>query len=151
MRFQTLALFLVTASLAPAEQHPLEQLIEVARPGARASGLGPLIAQHGVQGAQTQYPSLDERRRGRPRERSWLLAAENIQLANSPKLRGYDHHFRFGQAAHNSSQEAIDLPESLVRLWRGYDPAKTSEEFTIDLAERDRPYYRVTTSNRDAW
>jgi len=80
---------------------------------------------------------------------SWPL--QNIQLANSLKLKGYDYHFRFGHAAHNSSQAALDLPESLVWLWRGYDPSKTSEEFAQDPFERDKPLYRVTISNRDAW
>ncbi len=80
---------------------------------------------------------------------SWPL--QNIQLANSLKMREYDYHFRFGVATHDSAQAAIDLPESLTWLWRGYDPAKTNEEFTMDPAEKDKPYYRVTISNRDAW
>ncbi|HEY3441978.1 MAG TPA: alpha/beta hydrolase-fold protein [Paludibaculum sp.] len=80
---------------------------------------------------------------------SWPL--QNIQLANSLKMREYDYHFRFGQAAHNSSQAALDLPESLTWLWRGYDPAKTSDVFVMDPAERNKPVYRVTITNRDAW
>ncbi|WP_321476663.1 alpha/beta hydrolase-fold protein [uncultured Paludibaculum sp.] len=80
---------------------------------------------------------------------SWPL--QNIQLANSLKMREYDYHFRFGQATHNSSQAALDLPESLAWLWRGYDAAKTSEAFVMDPAEKEKPYYRVTISNRDAW
>jgi len=80
---------------------------------------------------------------------SWPL--QNIQMANSLKMRGYDFHFRFGQAMHNSAQAALDLPESLTWLWRGYDPAKTSEEFMMDPAEKAKPYYRVTIGNREAW
>ncbi len=80
---------------------------------------------------------------------SWPL--QNIQLANSLKMREYDFHFRFGVATHDPAQAAIDLPESLMWLWRGYDPRKTSGEFTLDPAEKDKPYYRVTISNRDAW
>jgi enterochelin esterase family protein len=80
---------------------------------------------------------------------SWPLQA--IQLANSLKMREYDFHFRFGLATHDSAQAAIDLPESLMWLWRGYDPGKTSEEFTMDPSEKDKPYYRVTISNREAW
>ncbi|HEY3453332.1 MAG TPA: alpha/beta hydrolase-fold protein [Bryobacteraceae bacterium] len=80
---------------------------------------------------------------------SWPL--QNIQLANSLKMREYDFHFRFGLATHDAAQVAIDLPESLAWLWRGYDPNKTSQEFTMDPAEKDKPYYRVTISNRDAW
>ncbi len=80
---------------------------------------------------------------------SWPL--QNIQLANSLKMREYDFHFRFGLATHDSAQAAIDLPESLAWLWRGYDPAKTTDEFTMDPAEKDKPYYRVTIANRDSW
>jgi enterochelin esterase-like enzyme len=80
---------------------------------------------------------------------SWPL--QNIQLANSLKMREYDFHFRFGLATHDSAQAGIDLPESLTWLWRGYDPSKTSEEFTIDPSEKDKPYYRVTINNRDSW
>ena len=80
---------------------------------------------------------------------SWPL--QNIQLANSLKMREYDFHFRFGLATHDQGQIGIDLPESLAWLWRGYDPNKTSEEFTMDPAEKDKPYYRVTIANRDAW
>src|SRR5947209_3279677 len=80
---------------------------------------------------------------------SWPL--QNIQLANSLKMGEYDFHFRFGLATHDSAQAAIDLPESLAWLWRGYDPAKSSEQFSMDPAEKDKPYYRVTISNRDSW
>ena len=80
---------------------------------------------------------------------SWPL--QNIEMANSLKFRDYDFHFRFGQATHNSAQAAIDLPESLTWLWRGYDPAKTTQDFTIDASEKDKPFYRVTISNRDSW
>ncbi len=80
---------------------------------------------------------------------SWPL--QSIEMANSLKMREYDYHFRFGHATHDSAQAAIDLPESLTWLWRDYDPAKTSQEFSIDPAEKDKPYYRVRIDNRDAW
>ncbi len=80
---------------------------------------------------------------------SWPL--QNIQLANSLKMREYDFHFRFGRATHDPAQAAIDLPESLTWLWRGYDPSKTSQDFTMEPAEKEKPYYRVTIANRDAW
>jgi enterochelin esterase family protein len=80
---------------------------------------------------------------------SWPL--QNIELANSLKMAGYDYHFRFGLATHDGAQVGIDLPESLTWLWRGYDPSKTSEEFTMDPTEKDKPYYRVTITNRDSW
>ncbi len=80
---------------------------------------------------------------------SWPMQA--IQMANSLKLRAYDFHFRFGTAAHGGAQAALDLPESLMWLWRDYDPKKTSQEFTMDPAETDKPFFRVNTLNRDAW
>ena len=80
---------------------------------------------------------------------SWPL--QNIQLANSLKMKLYDYHYRLGTAAHNSAQAALDLPESLGWLWRGYDAAKTAETFEQDPSEKDKPMYRVKLLNRDAW
>jgi enterochelin esterase family protein len=45
---------------------------------------------------------------------------------------GYDVRFRFGSAGHNTAQEALDLPESLTWLWRGYDPARDEDAFLPD-------------------
>ena len=80
---------------------------------------------------------------------SWPL--QNIQMANSLKMREYDFHFRFGTTAHNGAQGALDLPESLAWLWRGYDPSKTEEPFTMDPSEKEKPFYRVKIANREAW
>ena len=80
---------------------------------------------------------------------SWPM--QNIEMANSLKLAEYDFHFRFGTAAHGGSQATLDLPESLAWLWRDYDPAKTSQDFTIDPVEKGKPFFRVTIANRDAW
>ena len=80
---------------------------------------------------------------------SWPL--QNIQMANSLKMRDYDFHFRFGEAAHNNSQSSLDLPESLTWLWRDYDPSKTEQMYVPDPAEKTRPYYRVKITSRDAW
>ncbi len=80
---------------------------------------------------------------------SWPM--QSIQMANSLKLRGYDFHFRFGTAAHGGAQASLDLPESLTWLWRGYDPAKTSQQYEMEPAEQQKPLFRVTISNRDAW
>jgi enterochelin esterase family protein len=80
---------------------------------------------------------------------SWPL--QNIQMANSLKRMGYDFHFRFDESAHNGARWAVDLPESLTWLWRGYDSAKTSEVFEQDEAEKAKPLYRVRIANRDAW
>jgi enterochelin esterase family protein len=80
---------------------------------------------------------------------SWPLQA--VQLANSLKMQGYDFHFRFGEAAHNSAQAALDLPESLAWLWRDYDAANTEQTYEMASAERDKPLYRIRIANRDAW
>ena len=75
----------------------------------------------------------------------------NIQLANSLKLKGYDFHFRFGESAHAIAQGALDLPESLVWLWRGWDAGKTEQVFEMEAAERAKPLFRVKIANREAW
>jgi len=80
---------------------------------------------------------------------SWPLQA--VELANSLKMKGYDFHFRFGEATHNSAQAALDLPESLAWLWRDYDPSKTEQIYEQDAAEKDKPLYRIRIANRDAW
>jgi len=80
---------------------------------------------------------------------SWAL--NNIQLANALKTNGYDFHFRFGVATHSSAQGAMDLPESLAWLWRGYDPDKTAETFDQEATERAKPIFRVQIANRSAW
>ncbi len=80
---------------------------------------------------------------------SWPL--NNIQLANSLKMKGYDFHFRFGESAHAIAQGAMDLPESLAWLWRDYDPAKTEQTYTMEESERAKPLFRVKIANREAY
>lgn len=77
---------------------------------------------------------------------SWPL--QNIALANSLKMKEYDFHFVFGTAQHNTQHGNAELPEALEWLWRGYDPAKTSETYTMDPAEKSKPYFRVKALNR---
>jgi len=77
------------------------------------------------------------------------LPMANIEMANSLKMQGYDYHFSFGVGTHSQAQGAAELPESLVWLWRGYDPAKTSQEYLQDPAEKDLPLWRVVTLNRN--
>ena len=80
---------------------------------------------------------------------SWPL--NNILLANSLKLKGYDFHFRFGEGMHAIAQGALDLPESLAWLWRDYDGAKAQQQYEMEEAERAKPVFRVKIANRDAW
>ncbi len=77
---------------------------------------------------------------------SWPL--QNIQMANSLKLMNYDFFFSFGSGTHNTAQGNAQMPEALTWLWRGYDPAKTSQEFTIDPGEQAKPPFRVRIYNR---
>jgi enterochelin esterase family protein len=77
---------------------------------------------------------------------SWPLA--NMELANSLKIKGYDYHFSFGPGTHSQAQGKAELPESLVWLWRDYDFAKTSQDFTANPEEKDQPMWRVTGVNR---
>jgi enterochelin esterase-like enzyme len=77
---------------------------------------------------------------------SWPL--QNIQLANSLKLKGYDFHFSFGGNSHNPSHAASELPECLTWLWKDYDPAKTSQTFEQSAEEQAKPVFRVRIYNR---
>jgi enterochelin esterase family protein len=80
---------------------------------------------------------------------SWPL--NNIQLANSLKLKAYDFHFRFGVSMHAIAQGALDLPESLTWLWRDYDAAKMQQNYQMEDSERAKPMFRVSITNREAW
>lgn len=80
---------------------------------------------------------------------SWPL--NNIELANALKMRDYDFHFRFGTSMHAIAQGAMDLPESLTWLWRDYDPAKSEQTYEMEAAEKEKPLFRVSITNREAW
>lgn len=77
---------------------------------------------------------------------NWPMA--NISMADALKAKGYDYHFSFGVGEHNDAQGAAELPESMTWLWRDYDPAKTSQEYVQDPAEKDQPAWRVVELNR---
>ena len=77
---------------------------------------------------------------------SWPL--QNIQLANSLKMKEYDFKFSFGNAQHSTTYGDSELPEALAWLWRDYDPLMTYQEYRMDPAEKDKPYFRVKISNR---
>jgi enterochelin esterase family protein len=83
-----------------------------------------------------------------PHYGSWPTA--NIRMANALKLVGYDSHFSFGVGPHSPREGAAEFPTELEWLWRGYDPAKTSETYAQDPAEAQRPPYRVSIANRSA-
>ncbi len=77
---------------------------------------------------------------------SWPL--QNIQMANSLKLRDYDFHLSFSNNAHSRTPGFAEAAEELTWLWRGYDPSKTSEEFVMDPAEKALPMFRVRLPDR---
>lgn len=73
---------------------------------------------------------------------------QNIEVANSLKLRKYDFHFSFGVGGHSPMQGSSELPESLSWLWRGYDPSRAQETYVMDEAENSQPVFRVHIFNR---
>ncbi|MGA9813355.1 MAG: alpha/beta hydrolase-fold protein [Terriglobales bacterium] len=79
---------------------------------------------------------------------SWPLA--NIRLANALKLKGYDFHFSFGKGTHNSGHGAAEFPEEMIWLWRDYDPARTEQTYEMETAEKSKPPFRVSITNRNS-
>jgi enterochelin esterase-like enzyme len=77
---------------------------------------------------------------------SWPL--QNIQLANSLKLKGYDFHLQFGNGSHNGADANSQLPLSLSWLWRDYDPAKTEQTYEQEESEKVKPLFRVHIYSR---
>jgi enterochelin esterase family protein len=78
---------------------------------------------------------------------SWPL--QNLQMANSLKMKEYDFKFVWGSGPHSTAQGNAEIPIALEWVWRGYDPAKTNETFVMDPAEKEKPYYRVKALNRE--
>ncbi|MEO8025989.1 MAG: alpha/beta hydrolase-fold protein [Bryobacteraceae bacterium] len=81
------------------------------------------------------------------RDGSWPL--QNIQMANSLKMAGYDFHFHFGPGLHSLSSAAASLPEALSWLWRDYDAAKSDSVYQQDETERSKPMFRVRLATRN--
>lgn len=77
---------------------------------------------------------------------SWPLA--NIRMANALKLKDYDFHFSFGKGTHNPGQGAAEFPEEMIWLWRDYDAGKTDQTYEQEPAEKAKPVFRVTITNR---
>ncbi len=77
---------------------------------------------------------------------SWPLA--NLRMANALKLKGYDFHFSFGQGPHTAGEGGAEFAEEMTWLWRGYEPAKTSETFVQEPDEASKPPFRVGIANR---
>ena len=56
----------------------------------------------------------------------------------------------FWRASRKSVAESLYGRASLTRLWLDHEPTKTSQDFTMGPAEKDKPYFRVTPLNREA-
>lgn len=77
---------------------------------------------------------------------SWPL--QNIQMANSLKMKLYDFHLQFGNGTHNGADANAQLPMSLAWLWRDYDPKKTEQVYEQEASEKAKPMFRVHIYNR---
>lgn len=77
---------------------------------------------------------------------SWPL--QNIQMANSLKMMGYDFFFSWGGGTHNGAHGNAEAPVALTWLWRDYDPARTEQVFAQDPLEKEKPLFRVMKLNR---
>jgi enterochelin esterase family protein len=78
---------------------------------------------------------------------SWPL--QNIQMANSLKMAGYDFRFSFQGGSHSGAHGNAEAPEALAWLWRDYDPNRTEQTYEQEAAEKTKPYFRVKIYNRD--
>lgn len=77
---------------------------------------------------------------------SW--PSQNLAMANSLKLQEYDFHFSWGEGGHSRNCGHVELAEELIWLWRGYQPAETTQDFTMDPAENGKPMFRIKALNR---
>jgi enterochelin esterase family protein len=78
---------------------------------------------------------------------SWPM--QNIAMANSLKMMGYDYHFSFGTGTHSRNGGYAELAEEMIWLWRDYDSSKKEQTYEQDPAEKDKPFFRVKALNRD--
>jgi enterochelin esterase-like enzyme len=77
---------------------------------------------------------------------SWPL--QNVQMANSLKMREYDYHFSWGNGTHSRNGGHAELAEEMIWLWRDYDPNRTEQVFGPDPGEAAKPMWRVQSLNR---
>jgi len=71
-------------------------------------------------------------------------------MANALKAMEYDFRFSYGKGTHNSGHGAAEFPAEMIWLWRDYDPSKTEQKFAMEAAEKVKPIFRVSVTNRDA-
>lgn len=78
---------------------------------------------------------------------SWPL--QNIQMANSLKMREYDFRLSWGEGTHSRNGGHAELVEEMIWLWRDYDPSRTTQTFQMEEAERAKPMFRIKALNRE--
>jgi len=78
---------------------------------------------------------------------SWPL--QNLQMANSLKMKDYDFHLSLGNGTHNGAHSSSRVAEEMTWLWRDYDPAKTSQTYEMESSEKAKPLFRVKVYNRE--
>ncbi len=78
---------------------------------------------------------------------SWPL--QNLEMANSLKMMGYDFHLSFGPGKHGRVDGQMEAPDELAWIWRDYDPAKTEQTYAMEPRERSKPLFRVEIANRE--
>ncbi|MEO8126719.1 MAG: alpha/beta hydrolase-fold protein [Bryobacteraceae bacterium] len=78
---------------------------------------------------------------------SWPL--QNVQMANSLKLREYDFHLAWGAGTHNRNGGHAELADEMIWLWRDYDAGKTEQTYQMEASERAKPLFRIKALNRD--
>ena len=62
----------------------------------------------------------------------WELAIAKHSDGEFLKMRDYDFHLTFGPGPHSGTHAGAQMPESLLWLWRDYDPAKTQQAYEQD-------------------
>lgn len=77
---------------------------------------------------------------------SWPL--QNIQMANSLKMKDYDYHLSWGNGTHNRNGGHSELAEEMIWLWRDYDASKTEPSYRPDPAEGAKPMWRIKALTR---
>ncbi len=104
------------------------------------------------------YPAMVSRDPVKRNIRVWLQDGaddqmewpfQSLEMANALKVRDYDFHFSYGVGTHNSAQGSAEWPQSLIWLWRDYDPSKTEQVYQQDPKEPEKPLFRVKIYNRD--
>jgi enterochelin esterase family protein len=77
---------------------------------------------------------------------SWPL--QNIQMANSLKMMGYDFHLSFGPGKHGRIDGQMEAAAELTWLWADYDPSKKEQTYQMEPSEKSKPLVRVEIANR---